>query len=1066
MNRLYKIFILCLCLSMLLPAHLNVSAAVEGSSDIVYGAFGRDSGDASVSVSAASPYTVNFEQTEVVGNGNNILLEMYLAGDAAADKTVSAVFTQSGQTSPEINIITLAGDGAIMLCSVSAKQGALLADRWYKLSAFITPAGSISLYIDGNYVGEGNLGFSGIDGIQSVSISTSGQAYCDDVEASFADTFSPAAVTLDHREPEMAAGMMKNITTELFISPDFTVEELVSGLITEAAVIVRDSDGFEVDPDSGASMEGMYLVLEPTDGKAIYLKAETETLDISHCETLQTKLEGRGFVWEQVTGGIAGWDPTEEIYHMGQEKTSDQLVADGIMTSAEAGTTRDNGTTFRPFRLDSRYEYYPVTLEGSFYLRGGADINLELIIKFLDSNGAGVFWAPITYYPDGTVNILDGASVSSLVPDAWNHLSITAYPGETPVIGVRINGETVAYIERSNVVPRVECVKACLNIGGGSSWGEVWMAGWDTYVGAYHQKVRSEAFQLDAFDEDIQINGDSIMLRRAFSAEELIESLYAGPDAQIRVIQAMHPKATVTDLATPVTGSYALAVEQNGLFKYYAIETDENIPIISFVNYSNGQTVQLSRLEPLETEVISNSSVTQVTLYINNILTETLVSAPYTFDLSSAGTGTHKIRVRAENSAGGTSESTFTLHVTNAVETVIAETDFENYTSGVPSVFSSSAIQKGYMEAGSFGSGHGNSFVIGIDKNRVTEEHSQGAWVGLNTTTSPRFVLQFDVYLDGNNNFELNFKTGSLSPVAFIQFQKDTMAMMVRDTQANIGYQSIPYSYRTWYTLRMEFDTAEHRVDTYLFDQGGGLMGQVLDCPVGVDHNPPGSIRFCGGADENESSIFVIDNLRYSTVEEAAEIVSVGYDGIQAEQIDIAAKQIDAYVSKGLSAGTVSADTVKLFDGEIELNLRSVTYDAANSVVSVEPGDSLQGSTEYTLRFTEDVRDAAGMTARTAYTFSTQRAPVAFENGTLAGNTFSCRTINSSDEQQTAYLIMNVMNGNEIVATKVYRYIAAPGESTWVSYQLPDYDAGQQVCVYIWDSLLYPKAYASFTTYQ
>lgn len=1056
MKRIYKIITLFICLWMAFPTHLYASEG-ESTTSEVYGIFGRSVDDASIKISGGETYEYEVKQIEPSEDKtDNILLNMYIAWDKDADKTISASFNYGDNiTSENIELIKFSQNGSVSFGS-SSVNGILLCSRWYKLSVLINRYGEASLYIDGYYIGYLEIDLSDINGITNITANSEEEMYIDDIDVSATENTEISPFSISHMDTEIGAGMVKSISEEIFISPYITVDEFMSGLETGgASVVVRGESGEEFSDDSSESVAGKYFVFENENTKPVYFKAETDTVDIKSTEAKQEKLNGKGFVWEKVKDGVGGRGSDEELYHIGQPKTSSQLISDGAFTVDDAKSWRDNGIIFKGLNINSKYAYYPTTFEGSFYYRG-EDTKINLNTKLLNQSNAGFFSDVVNVYSNGDV-FINGEKNTSITTEAWNYISFTVYPGESSKAVIRINGQLIDCVEFGQYLPKVESVKSYIEIAGGeqysNQWGEMWMADWDVYVGTARNGQRFSNTLISSENENIEIDGDNITMRKGFTAGELIEAISASDSAEKAVISQNYPQNRISENAMIENGNKLIIIDK-GIYKYYTLEYDADVLAIRFENYVDGQSVAVDSAEKLR--VSAGNETVSMDLYIDNVLTESVSDVSfYEFDISSAGAGKHSICVYAEDAEGRSAENKIMLRLNEQITMVNFETDFQNYISGVPNGFGTYSLNKGYMESAELSADKGKSFVLGIDKDKMQFEDAQGAWIGLSTSAVQNFSIEFDAYFDNVTGCSIDLKKEGISPTTSLYIADGNISL-----QKN-GTILLAYTDKTWYRIKFDFKTASKTYNVSIWDSEGICVGNAENVSISQDYDSIDWIRFCGPNDENRKSVFGIDNVRYSTNYDATQINSVGYDDVNEEPIDFMCEKINAYVSGNLKKDSVGKDSVKLFDGDTEIDLSDISYDIEKNIVSVKTNEKLKSNTEYTLKFTDSMKDENGASLQTVYSFKTKRNSIEFENCMINGNEFSAKTVNISDKTQTAYIIIKVSKGNEIVSEKVYKHIVYPGTNSF-SYPVVKASDEEKVSVYIWSSLKFPQSYISY----
>jgi tetratricopeptide (TPR) repeat protein len=96
------------------------------------------------------------------------------------------------------------------------------------------------------------------------------------------------------------------------------------------------------------------------------------------------------------------------------------------------------------------------------------------------------------------------------------------------------------------------------------------------------------------------------------------------------------------------------------------IETPDNPPTITITNPTNGQTV--SGTITIQVDATDDNGISRVEIYIDNVLTATLTTAPYTYqwDTTTATNGSHTLRATVNDTANQIADDQVTVNVNNS----------------------------------------------------------------------------------------------------------------------------------------------------------------------------------------------------------------------------------------------------------------------------------------------------------------------------------------------------------------------------------------------------------------
>ena len=96
------------------------------------------------------------------------------------------------------------------------------------------------------------------------------------------------------------------------------------------------------------------------------------------------------------------------------------------------------------------------------------------------------------------------------------------------------------------------------------------------------------------------------------------------------------------------------------------IETPDSPPAVTITSPTNGQTV--SGTVTIQINASDDNGVSKVEIYIDNVLTATLTTPPYTYqwNTTTAANGTHTLRATAYDTADQSADHQVTVTVNNS----------------------------------------------------------------------------------------------------------------------------------------------------------------------------------------------------------------------------------------------------------------------------------------------------------------------------------------------------------------------------------------------------------------
>lgn len=476
------------------------------------------------------------------------------------------------------------------------------------------------------------------------------------------------------------------------------------------------------------------------------------------------------------------------------------------------------------------------------------------------------------------------------------------------------------------------------------------------------------------------------------------------------------------------------------------VRVEENRPPVVEMNLSPGKTdlAALSEAEAFAQD--PDGAVRRVEAYLDGALVKTMTQAPYRFDLSSAGLGTHTVAVRAVDNEGEEATLQAELLIVRSESEKIKDLDFEGLLSGeaqsadIEGELGKLGLlangQGGYLRAGRIDDSRGVSVLIGKEDGMTL---SDSPYVGVFRTTAQETLhMKFDVYFtDLSVGGVINARGvrtdgKTVSHMYNVTFVKDKLNLYDGPEIA----KSAGLETGKWYTMEYVPDFAEKTYDFYLdgVKLADGFSFRDPDY-LRLEDN----VRLVMNYSTNGPSGFTgLDNLEFS-IQRLYPYVT-GISG-GAEQVPCDAETVRVKLSGEFEQ--VSPELVALYRDGREVTLKAVEKDAEDpSLLIITPAYGLQPSSRYRLALKAALvaadsgkamgRDTTAYFTTTAQPFDVLAGEFRQEGGTLA---FEARIRNQSQEEKQATVLVVYYDQGRIVNLKTKTVRLAQNQQITVSVE-------------------------------
>ena len=539
--------------------------------------------------------------------------------------------------------------------------------------------------------------------------------------------------------------------------------------------------------------------------------------------------------------------------------------------------------------------------------------------------------------------------------------------------------------------------------------------------------------------------------------EYIIDSVSLSPDGKVITVELGEWLESDKTCYVHIDGNVESETGRLGrdvvsFFKSYDDGMSVKILDVEDNAFMNAETFKSLRVNAISKEVES------IVLYDNDEEFAFCYEAPYVFDVSRLGLGEHELNVVLTDIYGQSVSDSVTVTIYNQMFSVKSKEDFEEYAGGRPDGFGGWE-NLGFYRAGRVDSEHGNSLVLGIDDTyaeKMAQGSSGGAFISKDDLQERQFAIEFDFLMSGivgAYNMELRSANGNQTIINIIDNE-----IRIRDLSGNTTGSIAGIYVNQWYKLRLYADVAEHLYTVELYNENGMRMGSVLQGELKTLIEPKTAFRLYGPSTGAECEMY-IDNFSVYRVNTIPYIVGYGNNSIMSSDNTVKndLNGFDVFLSDEVTADSVSADKVHLYDGKKEISVKNVIVSDNRKSFAVIPASKLKPDKTYKLIIDKTVKNAQNIESGSDTTgfFKTAHGELYVSNASFNGSLFSADVHNSMNEEKLVYFVVSVFKNSRLEKSRIEKYNAGAGVTEFMT-DIEELNDGRRVEIYAWDSLSAP----------
>lgn len=504
------------------------------------------------------------------------------------------------------------------------------------------------------------------------------------------------------------------------------------------------------------------------------------------------------------------------------------------------------------------------------------------------------------------------------------------------------------------------------------------------------------------------------------------------------VLNYLFPKGehTVRAVATDIYGAAGECTET-------IISMADTKPKITW-ELADGREYDKSELEAVSISVtMSGAALAKGTVSADGNNVGMLREGNNSVNLSGLSIGKHTVTVYAENNLGESTEKSAEITVTRTFDDVIWSADFNDgnksgYTNGSGQFIRLETLRDDFMD----------SCLVGA--NTEQDVSKEGAWIPIELKNIKTVAItEFDLYLNritGNGMSTILNLSASYRPAIF---KIDKNGITSGDDTVKRSLDA-----GRWYHIKLMMDSQNTSYTLWLDDEA---IFTNIKIPKMDMSAPMNSLRMVSKLQGTEESYFAVDNITVRQLTQAPSIRRVtsangSQNAVSAKDSEItvyfsgALQPTSVYASKfTVDGAAVTGAVYNQADFSVTLKLDKPLLAGAHRITVAENlvmgngeiyGEKLYGNFEVKNTFTEVTASSKN------------------------GGSVTAEISNNSADTQTVYMITNVYSGNLLKSSTVKEFVLKPGENS-VSGAAQDYEDGNQLEVFFWDSLKIPSCIGS-----
>lgn len=479
------------------------------------------------------------------------------------------------------------------------------------------------------------------------------------------------------------------------------------------------------------------------------------------------------------------------------------------------------------------------------------------------------------------------------------------------------------------------------------------------------------------------------------------------------------------------------------------------VPAVSFEGYEDTAYFGINDNCNLTVNAQDSDGIDRVEIHVDGELTQTLDTAPYSFDASVLGLGDFELEAVAYDIYGKTGKTNITVNINSNFESVIfTDSDFVatsdvKFESGL-----NYSNQRGFCKPGTVDDEHGTSLLIGVNEHNSEFTDGQYSYCQYPVGDNKNIVLEYDV------NVVEKPKSGA----------KNCVNMAIRYTNASIvtfmNIQNVfsaagkdyVYELNTWYNIKFEINETQGKYRIYINDE--------LFVEANYDAETYGDMqqfRFYSPVLNDQPCTVALDNMELKAVMYAPTIESIGYGEYKSpEAVDNSAESVIVYLSDELKAADISTNTVKLYKSNGTECETTVAYNETDYTITITPAGGFMSNEEYTVVIDKTVRIPSGnaVGGEIRAVFRTTSNNIVVDNVEISasnGSVFAEITVTNPNKNDTEfYVVSSLFNGETLEKSVADKFsIAGLASNNVVSTEYSGM-MGKTMELYIFDSLNKP----------
>lgn len=466
-------------------------------------------------------------------------------------------------------------------------------------------------------------------------------------------------------------------------------------------------------------------------------------------------------------------------------------------------------------------------------------------------------------------------------------------------------------------------------------------------------------------------------------------------------------------------GEYKLYKFENGTpCKPESFEYVKKRPIIKITQPSAGTYTADELTEVLYTTENFSDGIRSVELFCDGELIGNSVNPngmiPVTLE-----SGSHELTVRATSLTGETAEDSVTVSIAGSATNIIADADFNEYTSGSPEGVDTGSVASngGYVRPVFVDEEHGQSLELGAES--VT---SASPFFGVPTgDTNDIIQVETEVYFPEENPATLSLTIrNSATPdsITLAHFRPYNSNEVYIPGNGGSTYAGLNcFELGKWYKIKYIIDGSNNTFSLWLDDT------LLAEDRIGDNNKVTvlNQLRFLISTSSENGGSVIFDNVKAEIITNFPYITNFGsvVNGEEIDYVDYNADTVFAELSSPVDSDSVEeAMTLSCDRGTVEISGISVSDDLKTVYFTVP---RLFSNTEYTLTLGSNLMTAGGMEIgyEQSDSFVTSLKDIDITQAKFEERGSEKRFVpnikNDTDSSINVVSVMNVWNGRDIV---------------------------------------------------